>query len=68
MIKDTGGPIAVTGNLGLTDGCSYVLDVRVTGRTGVGETLSSGLAMLSDCQQAPDSSFQCRWSGSLCSP
>jgi hypothetical protein len=68
MIKDTGGPIAVTGNLGLTAGCSYDLDVRVEGRAGVGEALSGGLAMLSDCQQAPDSSFQCRWSDSLCSP
>ena len=66
VIKDTGGPVAVSGNLGLGDSCAYDLNVRVAGRAGVGEGLTSGLAVLANCEAAADNSYRCRWSDSLC--
>jgi len=63
IIKDTGGPLSVAGNLALAADRSYQLSGRVTARPGASEALVNGLTLLGN--PGADGSRRFEYSGQL---
>lgn len=63
VVKDTNGPLAVSGTLILTPERAYSIDGKVTARANASQTLSNGLALLGN--PAPDGSRNFGFSGTL---
>jgi hypothetical protein len=63
VLKDTGGPLAVSGSLSLMPNREYSINGRVTARPGASPALTNGLGLLGG--PAPDGSREFGFSGTL---